>query len=127
MQKINLKEIAKKETVLSELMTGEKLESKDVDGQTLTVNAADIVSYTQQKIVNNAVADVTTSYAIVTFVEHPGKFYCGGAVLTKIVNAWLNACGSKEALAENLKDGVKLSFEMGKSSGGNDCMKVEVL
>ena len=111
MSKLNLKQVAKNVTTLSELMEGrEKIDTSELvkkypDG--ISVNAVDIIETSDAR------------YCTVTFKEDEKKFYNGGLVMTKIVDAWLQAGTLEEVNAELAKDPVKMKLSEGKTKSGN--------
>lgn len=114
-------ERAKKETTLSELMTGRKLETSEIiamfpDGA--TVVECDTVTIED------------AHYAVVKFEELPDAFYTGGLVLTKIVDAWLDDYnGDIATLNHDLREagGVKIKMVEKKTKGGRNVTSIEVL
>lgn len=111
MAKLDLRNVAKNVTVLSVLMEGrEKIETGDLvkqypDG--ISVCGVDIVE----------TSDVR--YSTVIFAEDTGKFYNGGMVLTKIVDAWLG-CGTLDEINVELqKNPVKMKLSESKTKKGN--------
>lgn len=113
---INIKNIAKKEITISELMEGrEKIETRD------------IIKYYPNGIHINKCERVTTekdgkpeTFYIYLFDEEPERFAFSGYILNKIFNAILEACEGdfsqmNEELAEQ-KLTVKLSESKTKSN-----------
>lgn len=117
---LNLRDAAKKVTTLSELMSNrEKIETQDLvklypDG--VHVVACDLVETSDAR------------YAVVVFQEDGSKYYNGGLILTKIVDAWL-ALGDMEAINKQLeKEPVKMKFSEGKTkSGGKSVTIIDIL
>lgn len=84
----------------------EKLETEDIVGKPLTIEDFDI-----------AVMGDGTAFAVFTFTEQSGKYYNGGLVLTKMVQAWCDMYGSLESAVEAYKnevDKVTIQLTMGK-------------
>ena len=119
----NFRDLARKATTLSELMenrekisTGEVIENFP-DG--ITLNAVDIIK----------TSDAT--YPVFTFVEDSNKFYCGGIVLSKIVDTWVKEYNDdlgmlNHDLAES--GGVKVKLTETKTRDGkNNITEVEVV
>lgn len=114
-------ERAKKETTLSELMNGRKLETSEIiemlpDGA--TVVECDTVT------IDGA------HYAVVKFEEIPDAFYTCGLILTKIVDAWLDDYnGDTSTLNHDLREagGVKIKMAEKKTKGGRSVTSIEVL
>ena len=117
---MDLRGIAKSLTVLSPLMENhEKIETSELvknfpDG--VHVNACDIVETSEAR------------YSVVLFNEDAGKYYNGGLVLTKIVDAWLQVGTLEEINNELSKKPVKMRFSEGKTkSGGKNVTIIDVL
>lgn len=119
----NFRDLARKATTLSELMENRvKIQTSDViknfpDG--ITLNAVDMIKTSD------------ASYPVFTFSEDSDRFYCGGIVLTKIVNTWLNEYnGDLEMLNHDLVEcgGVKVKLTETKTRDGkNNITQVEVI
>lgn len=115
------KELAKKETTLSELMVGRKLETEEIiamlpDGA--TVIACDMVTTED------------AHYAVVQFSEVPDAFYTGGLVLTHIVDAWIKEYdGDMTLLNHDLREsgGVKIKLTAKKTKNGKSVTSIEVV
>nr|DAP68131.1 MAG TPA: hypothetical protein [Caudoviricetes sp.] len=119
----NFRDLARKATTLSELMENRvKIQTADViknfpDG--ITINAVDIIK----------TSDVI--YPVFTFAEDSNKFYCGGIVLSEIVDTWLHEYNEdlgllNHDLAES--GGVKVKLTEDKTRDGkNNITKVEVI
>lgn len=121
MATLDLRSIAQKTTTLSELMEGrEAIKTPDLiktfpDG--VHINACDIVE------------TVDARYCTVTFSEDETKFYNGGLVLTKIVDAWVQAGETLENVNKELaKNPVKMRFTESKNKKGDkNVTLIEVL
>ncbi len=119
----NFRDLARKATTLSELMENrEKIQTGDViknfpDG--ITINAVDVIK----------TSDAT--YPVFTFVEDSHKFYCGGIVLSKIVDTWVHEYkGDLGTLNHDLAEsgGVKVKLTETKTRDGkNNITEVEVI
>lgn len=119
----NFRDLARKATTLSELMENrEKIQTADVvknfpDG--ITLNAVDVIK----------TSDAT--YPVFTFLEDPHSFYCGGIVLSKIVDTWLEEYnGDLGLLNHDLAEsgGVKVKLTESKTRDGkNNITEVEVV
>lgn len=118
----NFRDLAKKDTTLSELMENrEKIQTGEViknfpDG--ITLNAVDVIKTSDAK------------YPVFTFLEDSNKFYCGGVVLSKIVDTWLKAYNGdlgmcNHDLAES--GGVKVKLTERKTRDGKNITEVEVV
>lgn len=118
---MNFKEIARKETTLSDLMVGTKLTTAELvksfpDG--VTINAVDVIETEE------------AHYCVVTFEEIGNAFYTGGKILTKIVDAWLNEFGGDVAMCNHdLVEcgGVKVRFTESKTKDNKNVTVVEVI
>lgn len=125
MANFNFKESAKKELSLSPLMNDrEKLDTDEILGKELTVIAFDFVTTADKKTKENK------TYPVVIFEELPDKFYLGGTLLAKVFHMWASEFDGdfeecSAALAES--GGVKFRFSKGKTSDGNNLVKLEVL
>lgn len=119
--------IAQESITASELMNDrEKLETADVVGKKLTIEDFDTVDYTDTE-------GKATHYAVLTFVEAPKKFYCGGLILTKMLDRVIAEFGdvekARQAYAEAPADDklvVKLSEGKSKLSK-NNLVTVQIL
>ena len=119
----NFRELARKATTLSELMENRvKIQTADViknfpDG--ITINAVDVIKTSDVK------------YPVFTFLEDSHSFYCGGVVLAKIVDTWLNEYnGDLGLLNHDLAEtgGVKVKLTEAKTRDGkNNITEVEVI
>lgn len=119
----NFRNLARKATTLSELMVNrEKIKTVDViknfpDG--ITLNSVDVIKTSDAE------------YPVFTFVEDSTKFYCGGIVLSKIVDTWVNEYnGDLRKLNHDLAEcgGVKVKLTETKTRDGkNNVTQVEVV
>lgn len=118
----NFRDLARKATTLSELMENrEKISTEDViknfpDG--ITINAVDVIKTS------------TATYPVFTFADDNTKFYCGGIVLTKIVNMWLEEYnGDLGMLNHDLAEsgGVKVKLAESKTKDKKNVTTVEVM
>ena len=119
----NFRDLARKATTLSELMENrEKIQTGEViknfpDG--ITLNAVDVIKTSDAK------------YPVFTFVEDSTKFYCGGIVLSKIVDTWVKEYnGDLGMLNHDLAEcgGVKVKLTETKTRDGkNNITEVEVI
>ena len=119
----NFRDLARKATTLSELMENrEKIQTGEViknfpNG--ITLNAVDIIK----------TSDAT--YPVFNFLEDSNRFYCGGIVLSKIVDTWLREYdGDLEMLNHDLAEcgGVKVKLTETKTRDGkNNITEVEVI
>lgn len=119
----DFKKAALKATELSHLMNDRNKASteeiiKKYKGE-ITITAVDIAEQ------NDGVR-----YCVLNFAEDKDAFYCGGIVLTKIVDAWLddfagNFTKLNAALAES--GGLKVKMKEEKTKSNNNITAVQVL
>lgn len=111
---INFKKIAAQETVLSEIMEGRTKIQKE-DGE-ITVVDFDLVPDPKGEV-----------YAVVAINDT--QFINGGHVLTRIVTAFVEACGSIEAAREEYAKGepIRCKLEKTKTQSGRTLTKVTIL
>lgn len=128
----NFKEAAQKNTLLSAIMVGrDKLETEDVLDKELTIVAFDFAPKFDQH--GKPVVDETTgeadTFGVVVFSEFPDKYYCVGAVFTKVCHAWEAPFDSVEEASNALaaEGGVKVKFTASKTKKGNNLTAVEIL
>lgn len=128
----DFKKVAQQNTLLSAIMVGRsKLETEDVINQELTIVGFDFAPKFDQK--GRPVVDETTGeadvFGVVTFAEHPDKYYCVGAVFTKVCKAWAADFTSPEDASAALvaEGGVKVRFTPSKTKTGNNLTSVEIL
>lgn len=119
----DFKQAAQKATTLSDLMTDKtKLNTEDLidkypDGFTIT--AFDIVS-----------TDAETTFPVFSIKEEPDSFYCGGAVLMKIVNNFIEGFhGDIDAASNELgrAGGLRIRLEESKTKKGNSLTRVFIV
>lgn len=118
----NFRDLARKATTLSELMENrEKISTEDVIEnfpEGITINAVDVINTS------------TATYPVFTFAEDKTAFYCGGIVLTKIVNMWLEEYnGDLGMLNHDLAEsgGVKVKLTESKTKDKKNVTTVEVM
>lgn len=128
----NFRESAQQNTLLAKIMVGrEKLETEDVLNKDLTIIGFDFAPKFDQN--GNPVMDERTgevdTFGVVTFAEMPDKYYCVGAVFTKVCHGWAAAFESPEEASEALsaEGGVKVRFTASKTKKGNNLTAVEIL
>lgn len=119
----NFRKLARKATTLSELMENrEKIQTGEViisfpDG--ITLNAVDVIKTSDAE------------YPVFTFLEDSNRFYCGGFILSKIVDTWLEEYnGDLGMLNHDLAEsgGVKVKLTETKTRDGkNNITEVEVV
>lgn len=123
MTKLNLRKVAQDVTTLSPLMNGrEKIKTAD-----LIEKFPNGVHITECDLAPNPKGE---PYAVILFKESDVYYYCGGMILTKVVNGMLEACNNdfsilNKELAED-PIGVKLN-EVKTSDGKNNLTTVEIL
>lgn len=100
---LNLKEIAKKETVFAQLAIDRTLIEND-----------DIIKYYKDGITINAAEEVNVGesrYYVYTFKENHEKFAGSGLVLTKIFDRIMMACeGDVKLFNKELSAGLKIKL-----------------
>lgn len=127
----DFKKVAQENTLLSAIMAGkEKLETEEILDQELTIIAFDFAPKFDQQ--GNPVADdngVVDTFGVVVFAEHPDKYYCVGAVFTKVCHAWATGFSSPQEASAALaaEGGVKVKFTASKTKKGNNLTAVEIL
>ena len=98
------------------IQTGEVIKNFS-DG--ITLNAVDLINTSDAK------------YPVFTFVEDSSRFYCGGIVLSKIVDTWVKEYnGDLGMLNHDLAEsgGVKVKLKETKTHDGkNNITEVEVV
>lgn len=119
----NFRDLARKATTLSELMENrEKIQTNEViknfpNG--ITINAVDVIKTSDAE------------YPVFTFSEDSSKFYCGGIILSKIVDTWVEEYnGDLGMLNHDLAEtgGVKVKLTETKTRDGkNNITQVEVV
>lgn len=117
-----LRELAKELTSLSPIMEGrEKVSTEEIiKGDTrgeITINKIDMVKSGDK------------GYPVILYAEDDSKFYCGGMVLKKICEGWIDYCGSVDKVNDMLaKDPVKVRLEEGRTKDGkNNITKVTIM
>lgn len=129
-QNINFKELATIAVTLSPLMNNaEPMKTDDVLRRDLTIIDFDLVPKFDQAGNPVMAGDEQDVYSVVKFDEEPGKYYCGGLVLTKICKAWADRCGDIASAATLLKEsgGVTVRFEKVKTRTGNTLVTPVIL
>lgn len=129
---INFKKVAQENTLLSAIMVGrEKLETEEVINKELTIVEFDFApkfDQTGNPVVDEKTGEVDT-FGVVVFKEMPEKYYCVGAVFTKVCRAWAAPFESAKDASEALtaEGGVKVKFTPSKTKKGNNLTAVEIL
>ena len=121
--KINLSQLAKKVTVLSELM--ETRNKVDVDY--IIKNFPDGFTVIEFDI---ATTDSTTHFPVLAIKEDTSICFFGGILLANICDEWVKAFdGSIEDANKSLEQcgGVKMKMETGKTKKGNNLNKITIL
>lgn len=127
----NFKQVAQENTLLSAIMAGkDKLETDDVLDQELTIVGFDFAPKFDQH--GNTVVDENgevDTFGVVVFSEYPDKYYCVGAVFTKVCHAWAAGFKSPKEASDALaaEGGVKVKFSASKTRKGNNLTAVEIL
>lgn len=127
----NFKQVAQENTLLSAIMVGkEKLETEEILDKELTIIGFDFApKFDQQgKPITNEMGEVDT-FGVVVFAEHPDKYYCVGAVFTKVCHAWAAGFKSPQEASAALaaEGGVKVKFSASKTKKGNNLTAVDIL
>lgn len=128
----NFREVAQKNTLLSAIMVGRsKMETDEVLNKDLTIIAFDFAPKFDQAgnpVVNDSTGEADT-FGVVVFKEHPDKYYCVGAVFTKVCHAWASGFASPEEASAALEaeGGVRVRFTPSKTKKGNNLTAVEIL
>lgn len=130
-KKFDFKKAAQEATLLCPVMVGrEKLETEEVLGKELTIiefGFAPKFDKDGKPIVDdNGEADV---FGVVVFEEYPDRYYCVGAVFTKVCKTWASAFSTTEEASEALRDegGVIVKFTSSKTKKGNNLTAVQIL
>lgn len=128
----DFKKSAQENTLLSAIMVGkEKLETEDILDKELTIIGFDFApKFDQQgKPVLDASTGEVDTFGVVVFAEYPDKYYCVGAVFTKVCHAWAAAFNSTQeaSVALATEGGVRVKFSASKTKKGNNLTAVEIL
>lgn len=126
------KQIAQQVTLLSPIMLDrDKLETEDIQGRELTVIAFDFAPKFAKDgtPITNPITGEVDTFGVVVFKEHPDKYYCVGAVFTKVCQAWASEYNSAEeaSLALEAEGGVRVRFTPSRTKRGNNLTAVEIL
>lgn len=116
------KEIAKKETTLSYLMSGRE----KIDTDEIIANYPDGITVTEFEVIQVG----EDMYPVVTFSEDNTKFYNGGSVLMKICSGWLeHFSGDNESanIALAKTGGVKCKLSKSKTKSGNNITVIDII
>lgn len=128
----NFREVAQKNTLLSGIMVGrDKIDTDSIINKDLTIIAFDFAPKFDQAgnpVINDATGEADT-FGVVVFKEFPDKYYCVGAVFTKVCHAWAAGFSSPEEASAALEaeGGVKVRFTPSKTKKGNNLTAVEIL
>lgn len=128
----NFREVAQKNTLLSGIMVGrDKIDTDSIINKDLTIIAFDFAPKFDQAgnpVINDATGEADT-FGVVVFKEFPDKYYCVGAVFTKVCHAWVAGFSSPEEASAALEaeGGVKVRFTPSKTKKGNNLTAVEIL
>lgn len=128
----NFKQVAQENTLLSAIMVGKtKLETEEIIGKELTIIGFDFAPKFDQsgnRVVNSETGEVDT-FGVVVFKEYPDRYYCVGAVFTKVCHAWEAGFNSPAEASEALaaEGGVRVKFSNSKTKKGNNLTAVEIL
>lgn len=121
----NFKALATSQTIISELFTDrEKLTTTDVIAQFpdgATIADFDIVEYVDD-------AGEIQEYCVIVFAEDENKFYCGGALLTKIIKSWVGNDNILDVRDEyKTSEPVAVKLSLARTKRNNNITKVEIL
>lgn len=128
----NFKQVAQENTLLSAIMVGkEKLETEDILDKELTIIGFDFAPKFDQQgkaVVDSSTGEVDT-FGVVVFAEYPDKYYCVGAVFTKVCHAWAAGFDSPQEASAALasEGGVRVKFSASKTKKGNNLTAVDIL
>lgn len=128
----NFKQVAQENTLLSAIMVGkEKLETEDILNKELTIIGFDFAPKFDQQgkpVIDSSTGEVDT-FGVVVFAEYPDKYYCVGAVFTKVCHAWSAGFDSPQEASTALaaEGGVKVKFSASKTKKGNNLTAVDIL
>lgn len=128
----NFKKVAQENTLLSGIMVGrEKLETEDILDKELTIIGFDFAPKFDQQgktVVDSSTGEVDT-FGVVVFAEYPDKYYCVGAVFTKVCHAWAAGFDSTQEASAALaaEGGVRVKFSASKTKNGNNLTAVDIL
>lgn len=128
----NFKKVAQENTLLSGIMVGrEKLETEDILDKELTIIGFDFAPKFDQQgktVVDSSTGEVDT-FGVVVFAEYPDKYYCVGAVFTKVCHAWAAGFDSTQEASAALaaEGGVRVKFSASKTKKGNNLTAVDIL
>lgn len=128
----NFKKVAQENTLLSGIMVGrEKMETEDILDKELTIIGFDFAPKFDQQgktVVDSSTGEVDT-FGVVVFAEHPDKYYCVGAVFTKVCHAWAAGFNSPQEASAALaaEGGVRVKFSASKTKKGNNLTAVDIL
>lgn len=118
-----LKEIAIRETSISSVIEGKtKIDIDAVVNIVLTIEKIDLIKMRNKNTGDN------DDVAIIIFKEKPDNFIFGGICFVNIVKAWVDACGTVDAVNENLQsESIQVKIEKTKTKAGNNVNKVIIL
>lgn len=128
----NFKQVAQENTLLSPIMVGrEKIDTDYIINQELTIIGFDFAPKFDKE--GNIIVDQSTgevdNFGVVVFKEIPDKYYCVGAVFTKVCKAWAASFDSPEQASDALsaEGGVRVKFTPSKTKKGKNLTAVEIL
>lgn len=131
-ENFNFKQAAQEATTLCALMAGrEKLDTPDVVDRELTIIAFDFAPKFDDK--GNVILDQSTgeadTYGVIQFEEMPDRYYCVGAVCTKVCKMWAAPFDTVEEASAALKSegGVKVKFTNSKTKSGKNLTALNIL
>lgn len=123
--------IAQETTLLSPIMVGkEKLNTEDILNKELTIIGFDFAPKFDEEgrpvVDDNGEVD---TFGVVVFNEMTDKYYCVGAVFSKVCHAWAAGFDNPEEASAALKEegGVRVKFTSSKTKKGKNLTAVEIL
>lgn len=125
MLNISIRDLAMKETTISEVMNGrEKIKTEDIQTKFpngITINDIDLI----ENIDDEGNVD---SYYVYAFKEDKSKFAFAGSVLKRIFDAIVKECGGPEEAREVIvEQGLKVQLSEGRTKVGRPVTLVKVL
>jgi hypothetical protein len=118
----NFRSVAIDTLSLSPLMANrEQIKTDDLIGKEATIVAFDFATITDK-------GEVKT-FPVLHLAEYPNHYYNGGALLSKLCQAWASEFGDIEEASNALAEsgGVKIRFRSTKTKSGNNLTFIDVL
>ena len=115
--------IAQDTLSLSKLMSARnQITTEEIIGEELTIINFDFATITDK--------GEEKTFPVLIFAEHPECYYNGGALLSKLCQAWASEYdGDIEAASDALEEagGVKVKFRSTKTKSGNNLTSVDLI